>query len=197
MLSHHVENTPYITLSTKDIGKAFHRDFSNTYILTLEQLLDFFVSKDVFLNLEMKTGEEAQDLPLVHKTVEALNNRLYNVKNFLLSSFSIVNLQEARKLGYLGHMGGLMHKWNPQKVEALRELNLTSLNINKDLAVPEYLPILRSLEIPILCYTVNDIEEANRLFDLGIAGIFTDFPEKFIINKTPFKINIDNSNLNH
>jgi glycerophosphoryl diester phosphodiesterase len=37
----------------------------------------------------------------------------------------------------------------------------------------------------VYVYTVNDVREANGLAQLGIDGIFTDFPDKMLKAQDP------------
>ncbi len=47
-----------------------------------------------------------------------------------------------------------------------------------NLAAPEIIAFARSLGVEVHVWTVNDPAKMNTLFDIGVAGIFTDFPAR-------------------
>lgn len=67
----------------------------------------------------------------------------------------------------------------PRIWQLVTELNLWSLHLEKSSIDKSLLAVADDRDIRLLAYTVNDPRELRRLKDLGVAGVFTDFPELF------------------
>ena len=57
--------------------------------------------------------------------------------------------------------------------------NSTYLSPNYIIADKKFINKCHRRDIKILCYTVNTIEEYEKLLKLKVDGIFTDFPNIF------------------
>ncbi|MGI8486250.1 MAG: glycerophosphodiester phosphodiesterase [Thermomicrobiales bacterium] len=56
----------------------------------------------------------------------------------------------------------------------LETMTLPAISLQKDLATPEIMARLNALKTTVICWTVNDMDEARRLFALGVDGFTTD-----------------------
>ena len=59
----------------------------------------------------------------------------------------------------------------------LETMTLPAISLQKDLATPETMARLSAMNATVICWTVNDIAEARRLFALGVDGFTTDSVE--------------------
>ena len=59
----------------------------------------------------------------------------------------------------------------------LETMPLPALSLQKDLATPETMARLNAMNATVICWTVNDMDEARRLFALGVDGFTTDDTE--------------------
>lgn len=66
------------------------------------------------------------------------------------------------------------------------EMNLWSLNLDKRLINKALVLEAKAGKRRVLAFTVNNPEEVQQLKDLGIDGVFTDFPERFITESKSF-----------
>ena len=65
-------------------------------------------------------------------------------------------------------------------IELARRVAATALHVRKDVVTREAVTKAAAVGLPIRAWTVNDPGESARLAALGIEGIFTDFPERFL-----------------
>ena len=65
--------------------------------------------------------------------------------------------------------------------------NLNSLGFIPDIYAPEFILInesliseLKQLNIKLITWTVNEIEDMKRLINMGVTTIITDYPDRAI-----------------
>jgi glycerophosphoryl diester phosphodiesterase len=155
-------------------------------IPTLTQLLDWFQSSTMLMNLELKYPDPLM-IPwpashLVHIVGDALSALPFETQNrILLSSFNLDALCLARKR--LPHTAmsllidhTVLTTWTlPRIKEILQEVNAYSLHCDKALLhQAELRDTLMTLSPRVLAYTVNSLEEAYLLFHYGVCAVFSD-----------------------
>ena len=67
----------------------------------------------------------------------------------------------------------------PGLLPAARRMEATAIHPRRDLAAATLVAAAHDANLRVHVWTVNDPAEAPRLRDLGVDGIFTDFPERF------------------
>ena len=63
-------------------------------------------------------------------------------------------------------------------ISAARRMGATAIHPRRDLVTPSLVPAAREAKLRVHVWTVNGAEEISRLRNLGVDGIFTDFPER-------------------
>lgn len=94
----------------------------------------------------------------------------------LFSSFDWDLLAELRRRAPNVCLAPLASRWPGLLLEAGRNLRAWSLHAHRRIATTALVERAADGGRPVLVYTVNDAAEAKRLFGLGVAGVFTDFP---------------------
>jgi glycerophosphoryl diester phosphodiesterase len=61
-----------------------------------------------------------------------------------------------------------------------RGVRATALHIRKDAAAPAEVDAALAQGLAVRVWTVNDPADSARLTRLGVSGVFTDFPERFL-----------------
>lgn len=131
------------------------------------------------LNLELKQYADSEEPAAL---VEALAAGIDGRGQILVSSFDAALLIEARKRLPdlpLAPLGGRDARWDDLAALA-RRLDGFSIHIHHQLAQTladrGRLSEPGARERPIVVYTVNETEQAARLLEAGVAGLFTDRP---------------------
>jgi glycerophosphoryl diester phosphodiesterase len=65
-------------------------------------------------------------------------------------------------------------------LDAAAKLSAWSIHVHRRLATAELVAAARAAGRPLLVYTVNDAAEARALFEIGVAGVFTDHPARLL-----------------
>jgi glycerophosphoryl diester phosphodiesterase len=96
----------------------------------------------------------------------------------LVSSFSIEALAMAQTVAPHWPRGLLMDDVPDDWVDIADRLGAATININAKRQTPDSVRAFRAGGRPVLAYTVNDADQARRLFQWGVAGVFTDTPKE-------------------
>jgi glycerophosphoryl diester phosphodiesterase len=92
----------------------------------------------------------------------------------LISSFSLLALEIARDLAPAIPRGLLFEDVPADWRAELARLDGVSLHCAASLLTDAVLAEAQAARVPVLCYTVNDPEQAKQLFRRGVSGLFTD-----------------------
>ena len=141
-------------------------------IPTLEEVIEA-TSQDVLINIELK-GQN---------TGRAVASLLPNYPNhrFMISSFSGIELDEFRKdFGTTNNTETalLSIRLTSRTMEYAKKMNVKILNVSSKFLQKKKLVRAIQNGFRIYVYTVNDVKQARKFYDLGVAGIFTDNPAK-------------------
>jgi glycerophosphoryl diester phosphodiesterase len=186
----HDEKLDRLTTGHGEVAKTLWKEIQALHagIPTLAELLNWFQSSKMLMNLELKYPTsyhscEGEDLGLLTNAVgialKVMSDRVQN--RILLSSFNLDALCLMRK--HLPHMTiGLLidqtvlrtYTFNGIK-EIFDEVAAYSIHCDKVLLDrAELREAFLNLCPRLLVYTVNDPQEADTLFMSGIIGIFSD-----------------------
>jgi glycerophosphoryl diester phosphodiesterase len=170
----------YMTLAALkelDAGSFFDIAFRNERIPTLEQVLVSFGHK-TFINIELTNYASPND-DLPERVVE-LVKRYRLEKQILFSSFNpralraVMQLLPEVPIGLLalpGRRGWWARSWLGRMLVPYEALHPNIQDVNTRLVKSTH---QRGHRINV--YTVNQPEDMQRLFNLGVDGIFTDDP---------------------
>jgi len=125
---------------------------------------------EVGINIELKgTG-----------TAELLAQLLPSqpTRPILISSFNHTLLGDFQALNRRYPIAPLFGRWRADTIDRAIEYSSGFINLGRKLVTEERLDFIRSFGLRTLIYTVNDLEEAKRLFRQGVWGIFTDYPDQ-------------------
>jgi glycerophosphoryl diester phosphodiesterase len=144
----------------------------------LREVLETLAGK-ACLNIELKGKNTAVG---VSEHIErAVRSGPWEKGHFIVSSFhrrelaAFKGLQPSVRIGFLYDGQPL---FLPRRF--LRRLVPYSVHVRKDRVSANLVAWCLSRKMRVFAYTVNDPIEARRLIPLGVEGIFTDFPERFI-----------------
>ncbi len=168
-------------LQRLDAGSHHHAAFAGEPLPTLAAAAALCRQLGLMANVEIKpaSGFEALTGEVVARQILEC---WHGAPLPLVSSFSEVALQAARRVAPQLPMGSLWQcpptDWR-QRMARLGALTLHCAAGSLDDAV---LAEARAAGIPVLCYTVNDELAAEVLFQRGVAAVFTDRPDRLVVN---------------
>lgn len=168
-------------LQELDMGSWFSKDYQNTRITTLNEIIQYASQNQIFINLEIKTSKSIPNKTYVKKLMQFFNERMsFNTPYPIVSSFNTGLLIEIRKQHQDLRLGYLIEEFSSEVWKNIEKYQFSTLN-SYDLTT-EFDDVQKAKEtnIPSLVYTVNDPKRAEQLFNYGVCGIFTDRPDLMI-----------------
>jgi glycerophosphoryl diester phosphodiesterase len=123
------------------------------------------------LNLELKRWRADRG-----RWVDALLQTIAGRDRLLVSSFDWELLQWLRRRAPALPLAPLAEREPAKLLAAGRELGAATLHCHRRLATRGLAGSARRAGRSLLAYTVNQPRAARRLFDVGVAGVFTDHP---------------------
>jgi glycerophosphoryl diester phosphodiesterase len=138
-------------------------------IPTLKEVLDL-VPPSIGVNVELKGPGTA--------TAVAEVLRQYSHRQ-LVSSFDHEELRRFVACGSGIPIAPLFGRWRENGIEIARALKAHAVNISDRIAIPERVTDIVTAGFACYVFTVNDVQRANDLKEMGVSGVFTDRPDRF------------------
>lgn len=168
---------PFGRVAAGEIDAATLGRFEGLAVPTLEEALRFTKDRDWRVNVEIKDHAHLIGHESVTKDVIELIRRLDMAERVIVSSFRHRYLEECRVLFPDMATGALVEGARPDDPVALcRRLRVNAYHPGRAILAPGDLPALREAGFAVNVWTVNDMDEAQRLVSEGATGIITDFP---------------------
>lgn len=136
------------------------------------------VARRAKINIELKTG--AGTAEAVAGLLHGFLARGWTAEDFLVSSFILPELREFKRRVPAVPLGVLLCGVPLDLAACASQLAARTVNLDLDFAEPTLIADARARGMQVYVYTVNEIDDARRLEKLGVTGIFTDFPQRFL-----------------
>jgi len=160
-------------LSALDAGSWFDPRYAGEKLPTLQQVCDLLKPSGTGVNLEIKATPGA-DFELAQDVCKFLKQQWPQELPVLPSSFSPLVLEEFRR-HLPDHPLGLLVSSVPADWQSwMQRYNCTTFHCAAPFATKELCQATKHAGYPLLCYTVNSIEQARELWDMGVSSIFSD-----------------------
>ena len=160
-----------------DAGSWFSEEWAGEKIPTLDEVFDIFENTDHRLNIELKT-DVFPYVGLVDKVLDKAKKRGFSDR-ILISSFNHEDVQTVcRKKAVEAAILTLdvyVDVYDYARVVGTDRIHMSLPGAFRRMATDA----LQKGAI-VYVYTVNELEYAKHLQQIGIHGIFTDFPEKML-----------------
>lgn len=162
-----------------DAGAWHSAAFRGERLPSFEEVAHALRSKGTMANVEIKPtpGFERETGAQVAREAEALWKDA-DVPP-LLSSFSLEALMAAKEAAPRLPRAWLASRFAEEDWERLAKLEAVSVHTNHRKLEPANIARLHERGYRVLLYTVNEVDAARRLFDLGADGIITDNLREF------------------
>ena len=96
------------------------------------------------------------------------------------SSFDHSELRRFREIDPHTDVAPLFHAWQDGINDIATDLSACCINLSSRIITRTRCQHIRQSGLPILAYTVNSKRAATRLQRMGVAGVFTDRPDRFV-----------------
>lgn len=144
-------------------------------IPTLEEVLDF-INGRIGVNIEIK--DEGAILPTTEIIENFTKKEKWRENDFLISSFDFDWLEKFRKIMPEIKIGALIEDIPIDYERITKRLKAFSVNPPFSLIDDSLVEQAHGLGLKIVPFTVNESSDIIRLKELGVDGIFSDFPDR-------------------
>lgn len=163
------------TLQTFDAGEG-------EKIPTLEETMRCLAEENLTANVEIKpcSGYEEE---MADNLIQTLTPWAQKVP-FVISSFSPAILKQLKEKAPEFTVAALFYSLPRNWGSHISSLDCISVNLHYltllDHAPKETIESIHQQGYKVLCYTVNDLHIAEKLFSLGVDGIFTNYIDRML-----------------
>jgi glycerophosphoryl diester phosphodiesterase len=165
-------------LQALDAGGGVDPRFAGERIPTLQQVFDA-VGQRVLINIEVKVEAGYHPPEQEAETVRLIEDN-HMVDRVIVSSFSPISLRRVHKLNPHIPLGFLYAKIEPAFLPWLiRRLYapFSALHPHLSWVDERYMARARRRGLRVNVWTVNDASDMERMRDLGVDGIITNYPD--------------------
>ncbi|MEC4117783.1 glycerophosphodiester phosphodiesterase [Myroides phaeus] len=162
-----IEDYTYNELQTVKVNGVYQ-------IPTLEKIIEV-INRKAVLNIELKGNNTAED---THQLIQLFINKGWTNTDFIISSFKWNELEKMRSLNNTIDIAVLTEDEPADAIAFAKQINAVAINpYHKKLNVLNASKI-REANLKIYPWTVNDQEDINRMKELKVDGIITNYPER-------------------
>ena len=158
-----------------DASFKFHDETGPVQVPTLCEVLEYVKDKDIVTNIELKTG--VFEYPGIEKAVSEYI-RKYNVADkVIISSFNHFSVMRMREIDPALKCGFLFESW---VIEAGKYCNFHGIPCYHPMynnLIPSVVEEAKQYGLEINTYTVNTLEDFDRLASLGVDVAIGNYPE--------------------
>lgn len=170
---------------TSATGLLKEKSFEYLRSLNLDNKKELFIPtlREVFeqvrgrinINIELKDRESlASTISLIQ---EFVREKIFDVEQFLISSFYHCELFKAKRIEPAILIGALMIGLPLDYARFAEDLGAYSVHPNIGCVTREFVDDARSRGLKTFAFTSNDKDSVERMKDLSVDGVFTNFPE--------------------
>ncbi len=169
-----VAATRYEEIAKLDAGVWHAEKFAGERVPTFVALAEICIELGLLCNVEIKPnpGQERE----TGEAVALACKKIWHDKKYLplLTSFSFDSLAAAKNTAAEFPRGILFEKIPADWKTQAETLGCAAVNCHYDYANADIVQTVRGAGYRMICYTVNDVKRAKKLFTWGVDGIFTD-----------------------
>ena len=166
--------TGYVCEKTFDELRALDAGKKQT-IPTLQEVLDL-IDRKVKVNIEMKS--EGTVKPVFNVIKEYVEQKAWSWDDFLVASFNHYELQEFSQLTSKVKTGTIIAGIPLGYAQCANELKSYSLHPSKEFMNKKLVDDAHERGLKVYAYTLNQLEDIQRIKSLGVDGIFSNFPDR-------------------
>ena len=175
---------PAAYLRSLDSGSWYSPEFNGEVIATLDECLDTAIELDLSINLEIKPSS-GWEIPTTDQIGKLLSSRR-KLPDIVISSFSHLALQRSFELLKEIPRSSLFLVAPPDWQSLTQEVEASNIHVHSNSLLDKAtVQSFHDSDLGVYCYTVDSISEAAALFDIGVDGVFTNYPGRLLQHFQP------------
>ena len=144
-------------------------------IPTLVEVLDW-VNRRCFLNIELKGIGTSK--PVIDLMEHYISNKNWNYKDFIISSFDWKMLEETHLLNPKIQIGVLTEESISAALAFAKKIKAYSIHPDYRLLTKDNVALLQETGFAVFPWTVNSIEDIQKIKSFHVNGIISNFPDR-------------------
>lgn len=172
-----VESDPFQQAAQGNISKAELDSYLDLPPTTLKEALQFTKDNAWWVNIEIKDASGTPAGAVIVQKVVALVEELEMQELVLISSFNHEYLRQVKNLNPSLATGVLVNKPVPDPLALLQEYDAQAFHPGIKVTYAKQVQALREAGYAVNVWTVNEEADLLELVEMGVTGIFTDFPQ--------------------
>jgi len=170
---------PAARLRSLDSGSWHSKQFKGEKIATLDECLDVALELGLSINLEIKPSS-GWEIPTAERIATHLQARL-TLPAIVISSFSHIALQRSYQLIKEIPRSSLFLVAPPDWQALTQEIEASNIHLHSNsLLNKTVVQSFHDSDLGVYCYTVDTPDEATSLFEMGVDGVFTNYPGRLL-----------------
>jgi glycerophosphoryl diester phosphodiesterase len=162
----------YQDISELDAGSWFHKKFEGEKIPKLSDIIDTIKGK-IKLNIELKTNKHEKEL--AERTVEVVKQKNFQDECFF-TSFDYNQIRRVKEMDST-LKAGLIFSKIPDSPDIFTS-DFEILSVHYSLVDRAFIDKAYENKKEVHVWTVNSEDEMQRLINLGVTSIITDYPDR-------------------
>lgn len=173
-----VETDPFRQIAAGEVPPGEQSAYRGEKIPTLREALRFTQDSDWRVNLELKRlPPPMEHFPVVERVLELVDELNIAPDRVIISSFHHDWLRQVRALNPAITIQALIGYWEDEPLD-WGDLEFETYNALSTLIDEAQIRDLAAKGIAVNLFTVNDERDMRRFIAAGVAGLFTDFPQR-------------------
>ena len=168
------------TIDRTTNGKGFVNHFTASELKKYEipKLIEVLelVNRNCFVNIELKGIGTAR--PVVELIAHYISEKNCNYTDFLVSSFDWKMLEEVQLLNPKIRIGVLTEESIKDALAFAKKINAFSIHPDYALLSKVNVTLMQENGFEVFSWTVNSIEDIQKIKSFNVNGIISDFPDR-------------------
>ncbi|MBW6466341.1 MAG: hypothetical protein K0B06_07560 [Brevefilum sp.] len=173
-----VESDPFDQIAQGNLTANDIQAYQGVKIPTLQEALEFTQSNHWWVNIEIKDASETPADAIIVPEVVRLVETLGMEDQVLISSFNWDYLRQVKALNPNLATGVLTNKLVMDPLALMAELEAQAFHPGMKVTYAEQVKLLRENGYAVNVWTVNEVADMEKLIEMGVTGIITDFPQR-------------------
>lgn len=163
-------------LKSYDYGSWFSDAFKGERIPTLEEVFQVFDNTNHRINIEIKSDVYAYEG--LEEKVIALIEQYGFEKRVILSSFNHEAIRKVKQLAPTLPTAALFMEALVEPIAYMERVPTDGLHLYRPAAHHPFVKEVLAQGMPVRVFTVNKQKDVEKMQEIGVHAIFTDYPEK-------------------
>ena len=180
-----VESDPFEQIAKGNISDQYVGEYQGEPIPTLREALIYTKDNNWWVNIEIKDASGTFADAIIVSDVVKLVEELGVEDQVLISSFDFDYLKQVKAINQSLPTGVLVNKIVMDPLALMKELDAQAFHPGMKVTYEKQVSLLLKEGYAVNVWTVNEESDMQKLIEMGVTGIITDFPQRAIALLSP------------